>query len=151
MSPRTVAIDWDGLETALTWRLDEGGHYLDVQTGEVTVWMGRDDDVVSEDDIDTGLADGRLIAIEPLPSSVEYGWMEAFAGTIRDSHLRGQLESGLTGRGVFRRFKDVLAGWPKERERWFAFRGERVREAAREWLEENGFCVRETAAPPGQS
>jgi len=37
------------------------------------------------------------------------------------------LEVALNGRGVFRRFKDVLSGSPAEHERWFAFHDERLR------------------------
>jgi hypothetical protein len=83
------------------------------------------------------------MAVDPLPSSVEYGWMEEFAETVAAAALRVRLEEALAGDGPFRRFKDVLAGHPAERERWFAFHDERVREAAREWLEENGVKVGE--------
>ncbi len=37
-----------------------------------------------------------------------------------------------------KRFKGVLTDFPAQRDRWFAFRTERLRQAAREWLEENG-------------
>ncbi|MGH9316937.1 MAG: UPF0158 family protein, partial [Thermoanaerobaculia bacterium] len=95
---------------------------------------------------DAGLAAGHLIHVEPLGSSVEYGWMAEFAGTVRDARLRDLLEVALDGRGAFRRFKDVLFDRPAERERWFAFRDGRVREAAREWLAEHD--VDPTTAPP---
>jgi hypothetical protein len=75
MTRKRLPIDWDELETALTWRPEEGGgSYLDVKTGEVIAFTGLDDDI-AEGEIDAGLAEGRLIPIEPLPSSVEYGWM----------------------------------------------------------------------------
>jgi hypothetical protein len=40
----------------------------------------------------------------------------------------------------------VLAGHPRERERWFRFHDERVREAMREWLEDND--IEPTTEPP---
>lgn len=138
MSARQLAIDWSDLEFALTWRTAEGGHYLDLTTGQIIAWTGQEDDQLSEDDIDAGLAEGRLIAIEPLESSVEYGWMQDFASSVADSYLGRLLEVALNGAGAFRRFKGVLEDYPTERERWFVFRDERVREASREWLEENG-------------
>ncbi len=146
MTGTAGAIDWEELGFALTWRTDEGRHFLDRQTGEVIAWMGADDPEHSEDDTDAGLAEGRLIAIDPLPSSVEYGWMAEFAATVADPGLRRRLEDSLGGSRPFRRFKDVLADHPAERERWFAFHDDRVREAAREWLEENG--VETSAVPP---
>ncbi len=100
----------------------------------------------SEEEIDDDLAAGHLIHVEPLGSSVEYGWMAEFTGTVRDAHLRDLLEVALDGRGAFRRFKDVLLDHRAEREAWFAFRDGHVRAAAREWLAENG--IDPTTAPP---
>ena len=138
MSKR-LPVDWNDMEIALTWGFDEGAHYLDVQTGEVVSWMGSADDALSPDDIDAGLAEHRLIWIEPLSSSVRYGWMEEFVDTVRDERLRRSLQRALSGARPFRRFKDTLEEDLDERERWFAFDRERVREAAKEWLEENGI------------
>ena len=108
--------------------------------------FGADDDWPSEEELDADLAEGHLIHVEPLGSSVEYGWMAEFAGTVADAHLRDLLDVALDGRGAFRRFKDVLRDYPAEREAWFAFRDEHVRAAAREWLAENG--IDPTTAPP---
>ena len=135
---RRRSIDRDELEMALTWRTDEGGHYLDLSTGQVVSFTGLDDDL-AEGEIDAGLAEGRLIPIEPLPSSVEYGWMSEFAELVTNRTLRQLLEVALDGPGAFRRFKDVLRDHPADRDRWFAFRDARLREAARAWLEENGI------------
>jgi hypothetical protein len=135
---KPVLIDWSELEMALAWRADEGDHYLDVTTGEVVGFTGLDDDL-TEDEVEAGIGEGRLLPIEPLPSSVEYGWMEEFTSSVTDASLRRLLEFALDGAGAFRRFKDALREAHAERERWFAFRSERLREVAREWLEENGI------------
>jgi hypothetical protein len=151
MTPRTVPVDWDDLEMALTANSDEWSCYLDVRTGEVQMVpadrFGAGGDWPSEEEIDAGLEAGYLVHIEPLGSSVEYGWMAEFAGTVADARLRDLLEVALDGRGAFRRFKDVLHGHPAERDRWFAFRDARVRAAAREWLAENG--IESKTVPPG--
>ena len=60
--------------------------------------------------------------------------MAEFAATVRNRHVRELLDVAFRGRGAFRRFKDVLAGYPAERERWFAFRDQRMHEAMVEWL-----------------
>lgn len=138
---KAIQIDWDGLQAALTWRSDENGMYLDVPTGEVVSFTGLEPELALGE-IDSGLTSGRLVPIEPLASSVEYGWMEEFVATIAAGALHHRLENALAGRRApFRQFKDVLAGHPSERERWFAFHDERVLEAAREWLEENGIMA----------
>jgi len=135
---------------ALTWRSDEWECYLDLRTGEVhqSPAYGRkaEEYELSPDDVDEALAEAHLILVEPLPSSVEYGWMEEFVASVRDPRLRELLDVVLGGRGAFRRFKDALAGYPRERERWFAYRDARVREAMLEWLAENG--IEPTAPPP---
>jgi hypothetical protein len=139
---RQVPIDWDDLEIALTFNADEMSCYLDVRTGKVEMVPAgrlRDDDWPPDQEIDAGLARGHLIHVEPLGSSVEYGWMAAFASSARDARLRDKLEVALDGRGAFRRFKNVLASYAAERESWFAFRDVRLRETVREWLAERGI------------
>lgn len=141
--PRRVPVNWDDLEMALTSNADEWACYLDVRNGEVQMIpidrYSASDDWPSEEDIEAGLAAGHLIPIAPLDSSIEYGWMTEFAESVVDARLRTRLEIALDGRGAFRRFKNVLAGHPAERERWFAFRDALVRAAAREWLVEQGI------------
>jgi hypothetical protein len=140
---KRVPVEWDAIELALTWHSDETLCVLDLRTGEVrhcrlSRFAGEVEDFeLSEDEVDSGEAEGYFMRIEPLESSVEYGWMAEFAASVRDSRLRDRLEVALDGRGAFRRFKDMLAQYPAERERWFGFRDERVREAMRDWLAEH--------------
>ena len=149
-SPRRVPVNWDDLEMALTTNPAEWTCYLDARSGEVQMvrldGLGEDEDGPSEEEIDAALGAGHLIRVEPLGSRVEYGWMAAFVATVDDARLRDRLEVALDGRGAFRRFKNVLLYFPAERERWFAFRGERLRAAAREWLAEQG--IEPTTVPP---
>ncbi len=149
-STKRVPVNWDDLEMALTSNQGEGTCYLDLETGEVrivpTTRVDDDDAGPSEDEIDAGLDAGRLIHVEPLGSEIEYRWMADFTGTVRNARLRGRLEGALDGRGAFRRFKNTLLYFSAERERWFAFRDERLHAAAREWLGELG--IEPTTAPP---
>ncbi len=146
MERRRLPIDWDGLELALTWPADKGGCWLDLATGEVIRWMGPADENVSSDDIDDGLAEGRLIAIDSIESKVRYDWMAEFIASLTHASLRRDLDRALAGRRPFRAFKDVLLDHPSDRERWFAFETERVRQHAREWLEDEG--IEPTTEPP---
>lgn len=47
----------------------------------------------------------------------------------------------LGGRGPFRRFKDTLAGWPDEEDRWYGWSEERRLGRAREWLANAGYTA----------
>ncbi|MBI2493178.1 MAG: hypothetical protein HYV94_13950, partial [Candidatus Rokubacteria bacterium] len=99
MTARKVAVNWDDLEMALTTNAAEWTCYLDVRTGEVQMVpidrLGDDDDGPSGAEIDDGLAEGHLIHVEPLGSSVEYGWMAEFAASVSDDRLRDRLEVAL--------------------------------------------------------
>jgi hypothetical protein len=135
-----VPIDWDDLEIALTVRMDEQSSYLDLRTGKVELAANEiigSDAGLSEEEVETGFAEGYLIPIEPLSSQVEYRWMAEFTETVADRRLREMLELAIDGRGAFRGFKAVLSDYPDERERWFAIRQERLDQEMKEWLAEN--------------
>jgi hypothetical protein len=99
---KRIAVDWGDLEMALTWNDAEGGsrHFRDLGTGEIVLWT-RDGDGPSSDDIDEALLDGRMIPVDPLPSSVSYGWMDEFAAAVRDARVREKLEQALVGARPF--------------------------------------------------
>lgn len=149
-STRSVPVNWDDLEMALTANPAQWSHYLDRRTGEVQMVpvdrLDDEDTWPSGDEIDAGLDAGHLVPIEPLGSSVEYGWMTEFAASMANGRLRDRLEGALAGRGAFRRFKNALLDAPDERTGWFAFRDARLRAAAREWLAEQG--IEPTTTPP---
>jgi hypothetical protein len=146
-SPLRVAVDWDMLEVALTSNSDEMRSYLDVRTGEVPLLpIDHIDEELSEDDIETDLAAGHLVPIEPLGSDVEFGWMVEFTASETNRELQARLDAALGGRRPFRRFKDVLNGAGRARENWFAFRDGRVRRCAQEWLAEHD--IEPTTVPP---
>jgi hypothetical protein len=148
---RKVGVSWDDLEMALTGNPASWTYYLDLRSGEVQMVpidrLEADDDWPSEDEIDDGLDAGYLLLVEPLGSSVEYEWMAGFAESVSDVRLRERLEVALDGRGAFRRFKNALLHDLAERDRWFLFRDERVRQAARDWLADHRI---EPTTAPGQ-
>jgi hypothetical protein len=155
MARRQVPIDWLDLEMAFETHLDDSAAYLDLRTGKVQfvstssfddAALGDPQEVLSEEAVDAGLAEGWLLPVEPLESHEEYDWMVQFASSIDDPRLRELLGVALDGRGAFRRFKDVLARWPKERERWFAFQDQRLQDAMQEWL--TAHEIDPTTAPP---
>jgi GrpB-like predicted nucleotidyltransferase (UPF0157 family) len=67
--------------------------------------------------------------------------MVDFIATVEDEQVAELLEVAINGRGAFRRFKDVLARHPDERERWFRFKDERMEERALEWLDDIGISL----------
>ena len=87
--------------------------------------------------VETGFGK-RFIGIPQADSRDGYHDMEAFIESVTNERLAERLARAIQGRGAFRYFKDVLLDFPKERERWFAFRDARQRQRVLEWLESEG-------------
>ncbi len=68
----------------------------------------------------------------------EYQMMVDFASNIDNQTQRERLFFALNGKGVFRRFKNLIRILQIEKA-WYDFKDEQYRHFAREWCEENGF------------
>src|SRR5678815_2258766 len=79
-------------------------------------------------------ADANYLRIDPVSSREQYRWMERYIPMVEDPELQGKLTQAIDGKGAFRRFKDVLMSYGPDRERWFAFRSERLRVFMEAWL-----------------
>ena len=66
-------------------------------------------------------------------------WGDEELATVQDPDIADRLEIAITGKGAFRRFKDVLSRWPEELRRYFVLRDERQRGRARAWLAGEGY------------
>jgi hypothetical protein len=69
-----------------------------------------------------------------------YKTMRAFAETLGDEQLKGVLLGLLDGKNAFRRFKDALAPYPKERKLWYGFNAKASREEIAIWLKSIGIA-----------
>jgi hypothetical protein len=126
-----VPIDWEALEDAFENNAPEVHSYLHVPTGDVL----RIVDGVADPQMHARIAaDTNYLRIEPVSSREQYRWMERYIPMIDDKELQGKLTKAIDGKGAFRRFKDVLMSYGPERERWFAFRSERLRIFMEAWL-----------------
>ena len=83
----------------------------------------------------------RWLAVHGEGSGEGYRDMELFIGSVEDPGRAERLAVAIRGHGAFRRFKDELACWPGELERWHAFSEERQRGRARSWLAAAGYRV----------
>ena len=110
--------------------------YLHFDTGEVI----RIVDGVADPSMHTRIiGDSRYLRIDPVSSREQYRWMERFIATVEEEELRRRLNIAIDGKGAFRRFKDALVSHPVDRERWFAFRSERLRSCMESWLTAHGI------------
>jgi hypothetical protein len=128
---RDVPVDWEALEDAFENNAPEVHSYLHLTTGEVL----RVVDGVADPQMHVRIAsDGTYLRVDPVSSREQYRWMERFIPMVDDTELRGKLTQAIDGKGAFRRFKDVLMNYATDRERWFAFRSERLRTFMEAWL-----------------
>ena len=129
--PRDVPIDWEALEDAFENNAPEVHSYLHLATGEVL----RVVDGIADPEMHSRISsDATYLRIEPVSSREQYRWMERFIPMVEDKPLSDLLVQAIDGKGAFRRFKDVLMSHGAERERWFAFRSERLRVFMEAWL-----------------
>ena len=128
---RDIPIDWEALEDAFENNAPEVHSYLHLGTGDVL----RVVDGVADPQMHARIAaDPNYLRIDPVSSREQYRWMERYIPMVEDPDLQGKLSQAIDGKGAFRRFKDVLMSYGPERERWFAFRSERLRIFMEAWL-----------------
>jgi hypothetical protein len=133
---RQVPISWEALEDAFENNAPEVHSYLHLSTGEVMRVVDGVADPVTHTRI---VSDSNYRRVEPVSSREQYRWMERFIATVEEGPLRQRLLQSIDGKGAFRRFKDVLMSFPVDRERWFAFRSERLKMCMEGWLDAQGI------------
>ena len=139
---RDIPVDWEALEDAFENNAPEVHSYLHLMSGEVL----RVVDGIADPEMHSRIAsDTTYMRIEPVSSREQYRWMERFIPMVDEGELRDQLTAAIDGKGAFRRFKDVLMTYGSDRERWFAFRSERLRVFMEAWLGAHGLAP--TARP----
>ncbi len=94
-------------------------------------WMADEMEDVLEIVLDE---EGRYVRIPERETRRAYQTMREFIATVRDADLRRALEAASDGKGAFKKFKDTLVGFPRERKRWHGFNAKEVRKEIREWL-----------------
>jgi hypothetical protein len=128
---REVPVDWEALEDAFENNAPEVHSYLHLSTGEVL----RVVDGIADPEMHARIAsDANYMRVDPVSSREQYRWMERFIPMVENDELRDRLTQAIDGKGAFRRFKDVLMSYGPERERWFAFRSERLRVFMEAWM-----------------
>ncbi|MGE0872314.1 MAG: UPF0158 family protein [Kofleriaceae bacterium] len=147
-SPARIDLDWDALEIAVERNSPDTDSYLDLTTGRVlAITTGDPEAGLNRQQVAENIR--NFLRVEPASSREQYRWMEKFVGSVSDEALRERLIISIDGKGAFRRFKDVLLGFPAERERWFSYRADLLHWHIQTWLEQHDIHPT-NAAPWGQ-
>ena len=142
-----LPVDLEELSALLEGGTGERGGVIDRISGDA--WPAPAMEYAQESDEEPPDFDDsdRWLYVGPEGSGDGYRDMEDFIASISDPGRADQLSIAIDGRGAFRRFKDTLARWPDELERWYRFSDERCRGRARQWLAGSGY--RTTSFTPG--
>jgi len=125
---RPLRVDLDELAGILEGDPVYGGGRVDLATDEV--WPAPAVDYareIGQEDGDESDDPDKWLWVHCEGSRDGYRDMERFIGTVRAPGRADRLEVAISGRGAFRRFKDVLGSWPGELDRWYEFSAERQR------------------------
>lgn len=131
---RELTIDWAALHSAFQMNMPEVRCFFATEDGRVLKLPPGD----------PGLATVRgdpqhYIAIEAVPSRIQYQWLDEFIRAIPNEDVKARMEAAINGKGAFRRFKDILLTLPDERRRWFEYRDQMMRQRIVEWVREQGI------------
>jgi hypothetical protein len=67
--------------------------------------------------------------------------MEQFTQTVENTPLKELLTNALNGKGAFRKFKDALIDYPKERKRWHSYNAKKMKGEIIEWIHSLGLNI----------
>jgi hypothetical protein len=93
------------------------------------------EEIKAADRVEQGV-DDRYIEIPAIDSPEAFSFMEDFVETVTNRRLRDRLGDALSMDKPFRRFKDLIAGFPAEEERWFKYEADRKLAYITQWLQD---------------
>jgi hypothetical protein len=134
-----LAVDLDELSEVLESGAGEGGGLIDLKSGEVWSLSAIEYSQETEEEAPDFDAPDRWLDVPAEGSADGYRDMEVFIDGVADPDRADRLRISIDGKGAFRRFKEVVARWPDEEERWYRFSDERRRGRARQWLADAGY------------
>jgi hypothetical protein len=136
---RPLPVDLEELAGILEGDPVHEGGRVDLTTGEVWPQAAIEYALeIGEEDEDTVDDPERWLVVHGEGSRAGYRDMELFVASVEPDRVE-RLATAIHGRGAFRRFKDELARWPGELERWYALSEERQLGRARSWLTVAGY------------
>ena len=105
-------------------------YMLDISTGTLYSPEFADVEAPSEE---------NLIDLPPWRSSDGYQLMVAYTNSCQDHELKKKLINELNSkeRGVFRRFRDVLASEPEAMKQWYDFKDRRMKSYIKSWYRDH--------------
>ncbi len=116
--------------------IDEDIEYIEFdEEPEIPDWMEDEVELAMEILFDV---DERYVRIPERASSAAFQAMTEFIDKLEDQKLKDLLVASLEGKGAFRKFKDILLDYPKERKRWHGYNAKAAGKEIIRWLHSIG-------------
>ncbi len=138
-----VILSGDIIERAnyvLSERIEaDASDYEEIEFDEVREmpdWMEEEIELAIEIFLDKN---NRYLRIPERNSDDGFTVMKRFIETLQQMELKEELTGILDGRGAFRRFKDAIDAFPKEKKAWYGFNAKAVKVEIQNWLESSGI------------
>jgi hypothetical protein len=118
--------------------IDDDTEYMEFdEEPELPEWMVDEIELALEILLD----EERFVRIPERSSGMAFEAMAEFADSVEDPSLREKLHSALDGKGAFRKFKDTLIDYPRQRKRWHGYNAKAIENEITEWLASLGIEV----------
>jgi hypothetical protein len=118
---------------------DDMVNYEEVEFDEVVEippWMEEEIELA----MDILLHDcSRFVRIPERSSHHGFNVMREFTESVKNPDLREKLSNIIDGKGAFRRFKDALEPYSKERKQWYGYNAVANRKVIEKWLKTLGI------------
>lgn len=137
-----MKIRLSDLTEALEGQNDDSFTVYDTETGETHfIWDGMiDGEDATEEEIEEMKDDDRYIGMPSQYDIHEYEIMRSFIYTLPENRMQDRLFQAISGRGAFRRFREVLEDYG-EGDRWYHYRDASIEKIGREWAKGHGIEV----------
>ena len=143
---KKIRISFQKLKEAFNFSSDDVTHYLNIKKGRIAMhsnFSGAFDEDGNEICEPNPFYKNIYIEIPGILYYEAYRDMERFAEQVKDEDIQKKLRKAINSKGAFRLFTYVLMDYPEERENWFKFQEECVRNRIFDWLEENNLELEE--------
>ena len=150
MKRKPIKIDWDELERAFNNQNQDLVYYLDAVTGHVVLeGEGEDEGFETEDEMHERGAvgggpprdDSTRIYVTPPTVPLKIEWLKTFMKESEglEPELLSKLEIAMQEENAPLAIKEAMNQHPEDREKWYLYRSEKVRELTDRWIENHGI------------
>ena len=131
-----IKIDIQMLIIAFEDNSGSGEYYLNLKSGKIN--FINSESLPEQEELKKEIENNyeNFLEIVPIPSSKSYQVMLSFAEQLNIEEIKTRLLNVLNRKKPFNKFKNTLLDFPAIREKWFKYHDAKMKEIAKEWLDD---------------